>query len=139
MTDNADPYHDIRPFNDAEVPASIERLINDQEFINAIVNHRFEHSPRWLSSLLSPLVKVLLRLKWRKFKTVAHIQNEVGVFMQSLLQRTSQQGAVGYLLVPQESHRVDAHRCFFLGGGLLLVLVLQKAHAAHVAGVGGGV
>lgn len=90
MTDNADPYHDIRPYNDAEVPASIERLINDQEFIDAIVNHRFEHSPRWLLSLMRPLVKVLLRLKWRKFKTVAHIQNEVGVFMESLLQRTSQ-------------------------------------------------
>lgn len=90
MTADSDPYHDIRPYNDAEVPASIERLINDQEFINAIVNHRFEHSPRWLSALLSPLVKVLLRFKWGKFKTVAHIQNEVGVFMESLLQRTSQ-------------------------------------------------
>lgn len=90
MTVDTDPYADIRPYNDAEVPASIERLINDQEFIDAIVGRRFEHSPRWLSSLLSPLVKMLLRLKWRKFKTVSHFQNEVGAFMKDLLQRTSQ-------------------------------------------------
>lgn len=90
MTVDSDPYHNIRPYTDAEVPASIERLVNDKEFINAIVNHRFEHTPRWLSSLLTPLIKVYLRVKWRKFKTVAHIQNEVGEFMETLLQRTSQ-------------------------------------------------
>jgi len=50
MTVDSDPYHNIRPYTDAEVPASIERLVNDKEFINAIVNHRFEHTPRWLSS-----------------------------------------------------------------------------------------
>ncbi|NVK57064.1 MAG: 1-acyl-sn-glycerol-3-phosphate acyltransferase [Alteromonadaceae bacterium] len=89
MLTNSDSYHDIRPYNDSEVPAAIDRLINDQAFIDAIVSHRFEHSPKWLSALLSPFVKMLLRIKWRKFKTVDHIQNEVGRYMDSLLQRTS--------------------------------------------------
>ncbi|MDC8832017.1 lysophospholipid acyltransferase family protein [Alteromonas gilva] len=89
MLTNSDSYHDIRPYNDSEVPAAIERLINDQAFIDAIVSHRFERSPKWLSSLLGPFVKILLRIKWRKFKSVAHIQDEVGRFMETLLQRTS--------------------------------------------------
>ena len=36
MTVTTDPYQEIRPYNDDEIPAAIDRLINDEEFITAI-------------------------------------------------------------------------------------------------------
>ncbi|NWK18066.1 1-acyl-sn-glycerol-3-phosphate acyltransferase, partial [Vibrio parahaemolyticus] len=40
MTANTDPYIEIRPYNDEEIPAALDRLIQDDEFITAILDHR---------------------------------------------------------------------------------------------------
>ena len=63
MTTTTDPYVDIRPYNDDEIPAAIDRLINDEEFIAAILQHRFDKRSAWLKSMLSPFVKVYLKFK----------------------------------------------------------------------------
>ncbi len=42
MTSPTDPYVDIRPYGDDEIPAALNRLINDEEFISAILHYRFQ-------------------------------------------------------------------------------------------------
>lgn len=89
MAPNSDKYQNIRPYNDREVPASMARLIADKEFIDAILHHQFQHMSLWLLQLLRPVLRLILKWKWRKFKTVAHLQMEVGRFMRSLLEKTT--------------------------------------------------
>lgn len=89
MTSTTDPYFDIRPYNDDEIPAAISRLINDEEFISAILQHRFTHQPQWVKTLMSPFVKTYLKLKWAKYKTVEAIQMEVKNYLDQTLETTT--------------------------------------------------
>ncbi|MFV0575377.1 MAG: 1-acyl-sn-glycerol-3-phosphate acyltransferase [Vibrio sp.] len=89
MSIDNDPYKEIRPYNDDEIPAALERLINDESFINAIIKYRFADKPVWFKKLVSPVIKFYLKLKWSKLKTVDDIQREVESFMGSTLEKTT--------------------------------------------------
>ncbi len=89
MTINTDPYQDIRPYNDDEIPAAIERLINDDEFISAILAHRFSNHAKWLKSVMSPIVKVYLKFKWAKLDSVEAIQLEVEKYLSKAIDATT--------------------------------------------------
>jgi 1-acyl-sn-glycerol-3-phosphate acyltransferase len=89
MTVDNDIYQEIRPYNDNEISDAINRLINDQEFIDAILNHRFEHTAMWLRSLMTPFVRVYLKYKWGKLKTVHDVQMEVKKYMTKALNTTT--------------------------------------------------
>ncbi|RSD31495.1 1-acyl-sn-glycerol-3-phosphate acyltransferase [Vibrio pectenicida] len=89
MTANKDPYFDIRPYNDDEIPAAINRLIADEEFISAILQHRFARHASWLKTLMSPLVKVYLKMKWSKLNSVDSIQTEVKKYLEQTLNTTT--------------------------------------------------
>ncbi|RQW62691.1 1-acyl-sn-glycerol-3-phosphate acyltransferase [Vibrio viridaestus] len=89
MTSTNDPYQEIRPYNDDEIPAALSRLLNDDEFINAIIQHRFEQKPSWVKSLLSPFIKLTLRFKWAKLTSVDAIQREVKTYLDKTLETTT--------------------------------------------------
>ncbi|CAM3746184.1 Acyltransferase [Vibrio aerogenes CECT 7868] len=89
MTSETDPYAEIRPYTDAEIPAAIDRLIQDDEFIHAIVEHRFDRHSGWVKALFSPLVKIYLRVKWAKLNSVEAIQLEVKKYLEQTLKSTS--------------------------------------------------
>ncbi|GAL02919.1 1-acyl-sn-glycerol-3-phosphate acyltransferase [Photobacterium aphoticum] len=84
QTDN-DIYQDIRPYNDDEVSGAIERLINDKEFINAILNYRFPQLSGVLGWVLTPLIKRFLIKKWSNVKTVADVQRQVAKYMHATI------------------------------------------------------
>lgn len=88
-TTTQDPYAEIRPYHDDEIPAAISRLINDEEFISAILQHRFERQPSWVKSLMSPFVKAYLKFKWAKLTSVDAIQMEVKKYMDLSLEHTT--------------------------------------------------
>ncbi|WP_260262129.1 1-acyl-sn-glycerol-3-phosphate acyltransferase [Vibrio intestinalis] len=89
MTVNTDPYIDIRPYNDDEIPAAIDRLIQDDEFIDAILQHRFSNHAPWFKAMMTPLVKVNLKFKWSKLNSVEAIQLEVKKYLQQTLDSTT--------------------------------------------------
>ncbi|MBU2899056.1 1-acyl-sn-glycerol-3-phosphate acyltransferase [Vibrio hepatarius] len=89
MTANKDPYFDIRPYNDDEIPAAINRLIADEEFISAILQHRFARHAGWFKTLMSPLVKIYLKMKWSKLNSVDNIQMEVKKYLERTLNTTT--------------------------------------------------
>lgn len=89
MTSTTDPYQEIRPYNDEEIPAAIERLINDEEFITAILEHRFERQPSWLKTMMGPFVKAYLKFKWAKLTSVDAIQLEVKKYLEKTLEHTT--------------------------------------------------
>lgn len=89
MTNKTDPYKEIRPYNDDEIPAAIERLINDEEFISAILEHRFSNHASWFKNIVSPMVKVYLKFKWAKLDSVEAIQLEVEKYLSKTLDVTT--------------------------------------------------
>lgn len=90
MTDNIDPYFDIRPYNDDEIPAALERLIQDDEFISAILQHRYSNSAAWFRKLVSPFLKFYLRNKWRNLNSVEAIQSVVKTYLEKTLATTTE-------------------------------------------------
>ncbi len=90
MQSEKDIYQEIRPYNDSEINAAINRLINDQEFTNAIINYQFSSLPAWLKTLITPCVKIYLKTKWGKLATVHEVQLEVEKFLTQTLNKTSQ-------------------------------------------------
>lgn len=89
MTEVKDIYQEIRPYNDDEIRPAIERLINDKEFIDAILNHRFSAHSAWFQALMSPLVKAYLKFKWGKLKSVHDVQTEVEKYLSKILDTTT--------------------------------------------------
>ncbi|NLS11708.1 1-acyl-sn-glycerol-3-phosphate acyltransferase [Vibrio sp. SM6] len=89
MIQDTDPYIDIRPYNDDEIPAAIERLIHDDEFIHAIIKHRFAGKPVWFGRLIAPFLRIYLRNKWRRLTTTEAIQAEIKVYLDKILSTTT--------------------------------------------------
>lgn len=89
MSVESQNFDDIRPFDDAEIPAAIEQLVSDQEFISSIVNYRFGQTSAWLTRLLSPLVKWYLRRHWRSLRTVQDVQLYLAKYLNQSLKKTS--------------------------------------------------
>ena len=89
MTVDKDIYQEIRPYNDNEISDAINRLINDKEFIDAILNHKFENHSGWFQSLMTPFVRVYLKYKWGKLKTVNDVQFEIKKYLSQALDATT--------------------------------------------------
>ena len=86
-----DRFADIRPYRDDEVPAAIERLIQDDEFIGAIAKYRFGSLMSWLGWAIRPLIRQFLRHKWAKVSTIHQVQMGVTRYMSRMI-ATSTQG-----------------------------------------------
>ncbi|MCG9641292.1 1-acyl-sn-glycerol-3-phosphate acyltransferase [Vibrio sp. Isolate34] len=89
MTSPTDPYVDIRPYGDDEIPAALNRLINDEEFISAILHYRFSNHASWFKALMSPILRVYLKMKWSKLTSVESIQIEVKKYLRDTLAKTT--------------------------------------------------
>ncbi|KLV03316.1 acyltransferase [Photobacterium aquae] len=81
MQADNDIYKEIRPYNDDEVNGAIKRLVNDKEFINAILNYRFPQLSGAFGWLLTPLIKHFLIRKWSNVNSVADVQRQVAKYM----------------------------------------------------------
>lgn len=90
MTITNDPYQDIRPYNDDEVPAAIERLLSDDEFIQAIIHYRCPKIPKLLLKVLSPLLRLKLKRSLSKIFTVKDVQLNVYKYLSSILDKTTE-------------------------------------------------
>mgnify|MGYP001142067085 CR=1 FL=1 len=87
--EESDPFADIRPYNDAEVPAVIARLARDPALAAALALLRLPrlaaHWP-WLSR---HIVQLWLRQQARRVQTVADFQTLVAPQLASVIERTS--------------------------------------------------
>ncbi|ESP91728.1 MULTISPECIES: 1-acyl-sn-glycerol-3-phosphate acyltransferase [Pseudoalteromonas] len=84
-----DKYADIRPYNDDEVPAALDRLLADEQFLDVIAEHNL---PKWIASFAAisrPLVKARLKSKWKTVNNVEAVQNEVAQYLSMLVERTT--------------------------------------------------
>lgn len=78
-----DQFADIRPYHDAEVPAVLERLLDDPEFITAISRFKF----KWLASWrpLQALVRRALERELADVKDVRSFQMIIERYMSKMI------------------------------------------------------
>lgn len=89
MTEVTESFDDIRPYNDSEVPAAVQRIIADPEFIRAVIQFRFGSSASWLNTIAAPILSWYLRRHWSGFQTVESVQRYVSRYLANTLKRTT--------------------------------------------------
>jgi hypothetical protein len=74
---NADPFADIRPYRDDEVPGVLARLRRDREFAEVLVQMRLPRLGRYCPPLARALARLVLGRVLRGIRTVADFQRLV--------------------------------------------------------------
>ncbi|HEY6529516.1 MAG TPA: 1-acyl-sn-glycerol-3-phosphate acyltransferase [Cellvibrionaceae bacterium] len=81
-------FDDIRPYNDDEVKPTLQRLLNDTEFLDTIASLKL---PGWLKSLrplFRPLVKKRLCREVSDISSVFAFQQRIEYYMGQMLEKT---------------------------------------------------
>ncbi len=81
-------FDDIRPYNDEEVRPTIDRLLQDREFIHAVACLKFPRLGRLLPWLMQPLVKNFLAKQLDGVMSVEDLQLKVKAYMDQMMSRT---------------------------------------------------
>ncbi|GGB16973.1 1-acyl-sn-glycerol-3-phosphate acyltransferase [Agarivorans gilvus] len=84
-------FDSIRPYQDSEVKPTLQRLINDSEFITTLIRFRYPRVSGLALALLSTLLRSVLRFKVRKVNTVYDFQLIVERYMAHMIKTTTSQ------------------------------------------------
>lgn len=130
-------FDDIRPYNDDEVRATINRLLTDNEFIETIARFRFPTMPQWLVNMVTPIIKRYLSYKSSGIASV----NDLQVLIERYMKRMSDDTMSGLHVSGTENLTADKqyllisnHRDIAMDPALInWVLHKQKLSTLRVA------
>ncbi|MCG6202234.1 1-acyl-sn-glycerol-3-phosphate acyltransferase [Psychromonas antarctica] len=91
MTNALDQFSDIRPYNDDEIQPAIQRVINNNEFLDAIISFRFSKIAKFTGFILKPLLRRYFLYKWGMINSIDEMQQVVGGYMQHMIDSTTTQ------------------------------------------------
>jgi len=89
MPSNIDKFSDIRPYNDEEIQPAIKRVINSEEFIDAILSFRFSKLSKFLGFLIKPLIRRYFLYKWGNINSIDKMQKIMGHYVQQMIDTTT--------------------------------------------------
>lgn len=87
--DSADKFSDIRPYNDNEIQPSIARVINNDEFLEAIISFRFSKQAKFFGFLLKPLLRRYFSYKWGSISCIDEMQKVMGNYLLHMIDSTT--------------------------------------------------
>jgi hypothetical protein len=99
-------FDSIRPYNDDEVGAVLERLLRDTEFLDSIVKFKLSKPLAKLSFAFRSLVRSRLKKEVAKVKTVADFQAQIESYLVKALDETTSEMTVSGL------DRLDANSAY---------------------------
>ncbi len=82
-------FEGIRPYNDAEVPAVLQRLLADQELMRMLAAYRLPKLNRLLPGLSRRVVQAALRREARGVATVEDLQHRLEPYLDRLIERST--------------------------------------------------
>jgi 1-acyl-sn-glycerol-3-phosphate acyltransferase len=88
MTNDIDEFHDIRPYNDAEVRPVIDALVTNKELLDVLGRFKFPRLKALTGSLLNPLVQWALKREFKQVTDVASWQKIISKYMEKMLKRS---------------------------------------------------
>lgn len=89
ITSNDSIFDDIRPCNDNEVQAELNKIISDDLVLNSILKFQYPVLYKRFSFILKPFVKLYLKQKIKKILTVKDFQRLVATFMEKVIKSTT--------------------------------------------------
>lgn len=92
-----DPFADIRPYHDAEVPAALARLLQDKDFLESLAKLRLPQLTARAPGLVRPLVRWLLRRELRGVNDVYSLQTVVKKYMDRMIESSTDQFSISGL------------------------------------------
>ncbi|HOY23442.1 MAG TPA: cytochrome C oxidase Cbb3, partial [Cellvibrio sp.] len=78
-------FDDIRPYHDAEVRPTIDRILADPELVDAVARLKFPKLTQWLGWLIKPLVKKKLSDQLAGVNNVRGFQEVVERYMTGMI------------------------------------------------------
>jgi len=78
-------FDDIRPYRDDEVRPTLDRLVADEEFTNAVTRLKFPIMNGWLGWMLKPLVRKRLSQQLAGIQDVEGFQSVVAKYMSGMI------------------------------------------------------
>ena len=82
-------FDTIRPYNDSEVTAVLERLLNDKDFLDILTHFRFSRFSGALAWLLKPMIALKLRREFAGITTVAMLQEKVEYYVDHTIEQAT--------------------------------------------------
>lgn len=81
-------FDDIRPYNDAEVRPTLQRLLADNEFLDAVIKLKMPKAGKIASRLMRPIARKAIAKEVKNVNTVFAFQQHVEKYMQRMLDDT---------------------------------------------------
>lgn len=81
-------FDEIRPYNDNEIPAVIDRLLNDGEFLDTVTYLALPRFARYFTPLMRGVIKNRLAKKVQSVRSVADFQALIEVYLKRVLKKT---------------------------------------------------
>ena len=82
-------FDSIRPYDDAEVPAVLARLLSDKAFLDILTHFRFPRLAGAFGWLLKPLIAHRLRKEFASVNSVAALQDKVEVYVDRTIEHAT--------------------------------------------------
>lgn len=124
-------FDDIRPYRDEEVRPTINRLLNDKEFISVVARFRFPTYPAWVLKLLCPLVRHYVGKQSKDVQTVHDLQLLVERYVARMLRETTLGLTVSGDELLDKNHSylfISNHRDIAVDPGLVSWMLHHKGH-----------
>lgn len=82
-------FDGIRPYQDEEVPAVLQRLLRDRELLQTLAGYRFPRMSRWLPGLSRGLISSALRRELQGVDTVEGLQHHLEPWLDKVIERSA--------------------------------------------------
>ncbi len=84
-----DPWAEIRPYHDEEVPEVLERLGRDPELLDALTRFRLPRLARWMPRLSRAIASAAVRREVRGVTTIRGFQDRIAAYMQRMIRNST--------------------------------------------------
>lgn len=113
MSDQQDPYKEIRPYHDDEVADTLNNILQNDEFISAVTRYQFPKMADNFSWCLKPFVRIAMAAKVGDVDSIYDFQMLVANYMKKMIARTTTELTCSGIdqLDPEESYLfISNHR-----------------------------
>ncbi|MCK2182941.1 1-acyl-sn-glycerol-3-phosphate acyltransferase [Halomonas getboli] len=84
-----DPWAEIRPYHDEEVPEVLERLARDPELLDALTRFRLPRLAKWMPRLSRVIASAAVRREVRGVTTIRGFQDRIASYMQRMIRNST--------------------------------------------------
>ena len=89
MVTSSDKFSDIRPYNDEEIQPAIKRVINNDEFLDAIISFRFPKLAKFIGCILKPILRRYFLYRWGSIHNIDEMQQVVSTYLRHVVLSTT--------------------------------------------------